>query len=89
MICSLNRLRLRHDGNGSCFGNLWREETARDKWRWFGGANRVGDYDRSALEASPLALEPSIIRSDKWFLKLTSRHQFLMLNRRGIEHRRR
>src|SRR6516162_3512756 len=46
-----------HDCNSpSCFGNLWRKATARDKWRCFGVANRAGDYDRGALEASSAAL---------------------------------
>jgi hypothetical protein len=35
-----------------CFGDLWREATARGKWRCFGVANRVGDYERGALAAS-------------------------------------
>jgi hypothetical protein len=30
--------------------------TTRGKWRCFGVAIRVGDYDRGALEASPPAL---------------------------------
>jgi hypothetical protein len=52
---------VRHDCDRPfCFGNLWREATAGDKWRWFGVAIRVGDYDWGALEASPPAIAQSI-----------------------------